>query len=375
MENEHRTKRLGIFTFYDESGIVDGYVQELLLGMLSELDKLVIIVNGTITDTSKQILEKYSYDVFVRENVGFDAGGYKDAFTKFLTDEDWEQWEEVVLFNDTFYGPIFPWGQIFEKMEREEVDFWGLSRFPGRDSCIGDAFYPSHVQSYFLVCRKRLIRSPLFMQFWNELEYPMERSDATKNYEVRFTKYFEEKGFCWKVYTDICEKHFDMNHGGSPYIYYAYELLSELRFPVIKRNALTITNFIRAKQALDYIEENTTYDVKLIYSHLNRLAKENRIKSFSPLKLELFYRTHSRIFIYGHGEYGINVAAYFEYRGWKYEGFLVSVKNEQAMEVFAYHDMEFAIDDGIILALGKKAYEEVFSVVEEELAASQLFLG
>lgn len=375
VENDQRIRRLGIFVFYDASGIVDGYVQELLWGIQSGLDRLVIIVNGIVTDTSKHRLEKYSDDIFIRENKGFDAGGYKDAFEYFLAEEDWNLWEEVVLFNDTFYGPILPWEQVFEKMAKEKADFWGLSRYPGKTSDSDDIDFPSHIQSYFLVCRKRLVLSPSFWLFWNTLEYPAKRSDATKNYEVRFTTYFEEKGFCWKAYTDVCGKRIDLNHGGSPYMYYACELIRELRFPIVKRNALTITNFIKAKEALDYIEENTDYNVELIYRHLNRLSKEEHLKAFNPLKLELFYQAHNRVYIYGHGEYGKNVAAFFDYMGWKYEGFLVSVKNEPDKNIHTFHDVKFSNNDGIVLALGPRAYKEVYPVIKKKLDASQLFLG
>ena len=36
--------------------------------------------------------------------------------------------------------------------------------------------------------------------------------------------------------------------------------------------------------------------------------------------------------------------------------------------------MKFSRDDGIILALGRKAYQEVFPVVKKDLQMSQLFL-
>ena len=78
-----KVRRLGIFVFYDASGIVDLYIQELLKSLLSELNKLVIVVNGKITNNCRQVLEKYSNNIFIRENKGFDAGAYKEFFFKF----------------------------------------------------------------------------------------------------------------------------------------------------------------------------------------------------------------------------------------------------------------------------------------------------
>lgn len=376
MKKMHEIKRLGIFVFYDASGIVDLYVQKLLGSLLLELNKLVIVVNGKITDESRQKLEVYSNSIFIRENKGFDAGAYKEVFLKFMVNEEWQQWDEILLFNDTFYGPIFSWDIIFKRMQREEnIDFWGLSRYEGDIICNERNGYPSHIQSYFLVCRKRLTSSPFFEKFWNSFDYTISRGEATEQFEIRFTTYFTEKGFHGKAYMDVCDKRIDMKPGCIPYIHYPCELLSELQFPVIKRTAITMDNFIKAGQALEYIEKNTEYDIDLIFGHLERLIQEGRIAAlFNPLQLEAFCNAHNRIFIYGHGKFGKNLAEFFDYKGWNYEGFLVSEKFESETDVFIYHNTEFFLDDGIILALGRKACQEVYLMVKNNLDKSQLFL-
>lgn len=370
-----KVKRLGIFIFYDASGIVDPYVQKLLKSLLPELDKLVIGVNGKITDDSKRKLEEYSESIFIRENRGFDASGYKEIFLKFMANEDWKQWDEVLLFNDTFYGPVVSWNLVFDKMkEQKNLDFWGLSRYEGDSFCDKGVGYPSHIQSYFLVCRKRLILSSLFWEFWNSFDYTINRREATEQFEIRFTTYFSEKGFTGKAYMDVLDKHIDMEQGCIPYVRYPYELLSELHFPVIKRTAITVDNFKNARRALEYIKNNTDYDTELIYHHLTRLARENRIVVFNPIHLEMFCNEHKRVFIYGNGKIGINLAEFLDYKGWNYEGFLVSEKSDQELDVFIYHNMKFSEDDGIILALGRKAYQEVYPMVKKDLNVSQLFL-
>lgn len=370
MDSAHKVKRLGIFVFYDASGIVDQYVERLLQGSFAVMNEIVVVVNGGVTESSKKKLERYSKRVYIRENLGFDGGAYKDVFLKLLSREKWEKWDEVILFNDTFYGPVFSWSQVFESMGNETtVDFWGLSRYCGSN-------YPEHIQSYFLVCRKKLILSASFWNFWNTLEYPKSRLEATEKFEVQFTLYFSREGFIGKSYTDICDKKIDKDYMNDDIVYIscAYEMLSELRIPIIKRTALTISNFIKAKQALEYIKKNTDYSVELIFAHLKRLSGENRFSSFNPWKLEQFYKSNDRIYIYGHGKVGKNIAAYFENRTWKYAGFLVSTKGEDEENVYVYKNIKFNANDGIILALGISAFKEVYPVVKRDLAPKQLFL-
>ena len=99
-------KRLGVFVFYDASGIVDPYVEYLLESMKNIIQKLIIIINGEIKDEEYNKLKKYSQDIFIRKNYGYDAGAYKDVFMQFLTRKEQIKWDEIILFNDTFYGPL-----------------------------------------------------------------------------------------------------------------------------------------------------------------------------------------------------------------------------------------------------------------------------
>ena len=369
-------KRLCIYVTYDHENRVDDYIGYMLRHLRNTVDTLVVVCNYQNIAQGMSNVKPYADRICYRENKGFDAGAYKEFFLNFMPSEDLEQWDEVLLFNDTFYGPLVPWEVVFKRMEKEEgLDFWGLSRYNEDSFSNKRSTYPSHIQSYFLVCRKSLLSNPCFLKFWNGFDYTINRREATEQFEIRFSVYFTEKGFIGKAYTEVCDKNIEMEPGCISYIDYPYELLSELRFPVIKKQAITVDNFKKARKALDYIEKNTNYDMNLIYKHLTRLAQENRIVAlFNPIRLEMFCIEHKRIFIYGHGKIGTNLAEFFDYKGWNFEGFLVSEKSEQKKDVFCYYNMKFSRDDGIILALGRKAYQEVFPVVKKDLQMSQLFL-
>lgn len=366
--NKHVVRRLGIFVFYDAVGIVDLYVEQLLESLQAQISKLIIVVNGNITDKSKQALLKFSDDIFIRENKGFDAGAYRDVFLKFLPDTELSKWDEIVLFNDTFYGPISSWNLVFDKMEMENADFWGLSRYRGKD-------HPSHIQSFFLVCKKKMISDSAFQTFWQGLSYPTTHLEAVENFEIRFSTYFQERNFNGKAYTDICNWKDENKYEGVVYYTMAYELISEMYFPVVKRSVFLTEDFLKAIQVLDYVRECTRYDVNLIHGHIKRLIEENRVSfRFNPLQIEQFCNIHSRVYIYGNGTYGKRIAALLDYCGWKYKGFLVTEKIDSGMDVHAYGEIDLNQDDGIILALGKKAFSEVYPILKNDLANSQLLL-
>lgn len=366
--------RMGIFIFYDGQGIVDKYIEVLLSSMQEILQKLIIVINGSVQNEEYSKLKVYSNDIYIRENIGFDAGGYKDVFTKFLSKEDLKQWDEIVLFNDTFYGPLYPWKDIFKEMERIDINFWGLSRHSGKR--IEEDPIPPHIQAFFLVCRKSLITSASWQEFWDNLEYPRNIHEAIWNFEINFSVFFTQRGFTCKALTDNGKTEYI----GNPYTRYSYELIRDVEFPVIKRKVIALSRFKNLKAILNYILSNTEYDADLIYSHIRRLQKEERYNIFYPFKehdLEAFYHAHKRIYIYGNGNYGQGMAVYFEYKGWEYAGFLVTEKtekNEKNDNVYVYHSMNFNKDDGIILALGEKAFSDVYPMIEGKLDVSQLLL-
>lgn len=367
-------KRMGIFIFYDKAGKVDTYVEVLLESILRILERLVIIVNGNIEKKGFDKFCEYSNTVYIRENVGFDAGGYKDAFTEHLVYEDWNKWDEVVLFNDTFYGPFHPWENIFSDMEKEEVDFWGLSRSMGVTLPTGRDV-PQHIQSYFLVCRKRLILSECWKQFWTNLVYPDTYLEAIENFEVNFTVYFSKNGYKNKALTD--DSVIQIDYGMNPYFDYLYELICYIQFPIIKRRVFGLVRFDEIGKAFEYIKENSNYDVNIIHSHLQRLQKEGEVNLFVPFELsqlEVFYRQHKRIFIYGYGKYGKGIARFFQYKNWQYEGFLTTDFEDRFHKVFLYKNINLTIEDGVILALGRKGFCEVYPIIKKELDNIQLCL-
>ena len=36
-------------------------------------------------------------------------------------------YDEVLLVNQTCYGPVFPFSELFGEMEKRDCDFWGVS--------------------------------------------------------------------------------------------------------------------------------------------------------------------------------------------------------------------------------------------------------
>lgn len=370
-------KRLGVFTFFDYEGVVDQYLEILLKALCAQCQKLIIVVNGVIRPESLKKLKLYTDDIFLRDNIGYDAGAYKDVFLNHISSSQRKIYDEIVLANDTFYGPLYPLDDIWNKFDNDDADFWGMTRHPSGKWSDGKAF-PTHIQSYFIVIRKKMLCSEEFEKFWETMPYPVTIREAIDEFEIKFTTYFSGKGFLGKAFTDLSEQVLLAEAGDNPYLFYSFQLIKDMGVPFFKKKSLHLANpaYSNALNALKYAEETLNYDSQLIWKNIYRLSKENH---FSPiinyLRLEEFYQCHRRVFIYGTGCYGKNIAEYFEYKGWINSGFIISDNQLNNNEnVSKFNQVKFESQDGIILAVGKKAFCEIYPEIKEKLIPSQMLL-
>ena len=115
--------RLGIFVMYDSDEIVDEYIIYLLNDIIKNVSHLVIVCNGKLQEESLEKLKRYSTDLFIRSNFGYDAGAIKDVFTTFIGWENIYEYSEVLIINNSCYGPLYPLENIFKQMEKKKLTF------------------------------------------------------------------------------------------------------------------------------------------------------------------------------------------------------------------------------------------------------------
>lgn len=267
-------KRLCVLQVYGEHGI-ERYVYYLASELRKIVDKLIVVSNGTLEERERNELKALTEDLYERSDMGFDCGAFKDALENYLTWSGIEAYDELILVNDTCYGPIFPFEEMFEKMDlgRKELDFWSVTEQEAfRRSPYWEDEIPYHVQPYFTVIRKRLLHSADFRAFWDTMVIPKGYFEAVDNFELRFASYFCSLGYTCGAYIDNSE-FCQTKEERMAYIFFnTYKLVSKYRCPLIKRKAFRSSHNAvlmssaggTAKKTLDYIEKNTDYDSDMI---------------------------------------------------------------------------------------------------------------
>lgn len=225
-------RRLILYSFFDSQGRVDAFVLASLRGLRPHAAELIVVVNGNVDDDGRQALETVADRVLTRENTGLDIGAHRDALER-LADE-LSSFDEIVMTNDTWYGPVRPWGPIFAQMAARAVHFWGLTDHASvaRNPLTGRRGAPYHLQSYWIAVRRDMFLSRHWRRYWSSLGSIDTYVDAVVRHELRFTRWFSRHGWRSGVVFG-CEAYTTEN----PSLFEARELIGD-GCPALKRRAL-----------------------------------------------------------------------------------------------------------------------------------------
>ena len=106
-------KRLLIYLTYDKQKIIDDYIGYFLHSMRKLTETIVVVCNMPYIQKGIHNISDYADQIVYRENKGLDCGGFKDALCQFVGWENLKKYDELILVNDSFYGPFEDIGQIF----------------------------------------------------------------------------------------------------------------------------------------------------------------------------------------------------------------------------------------------------------------------
>lgn len=323
-------RRVCIFSFYNKNGIVSEYIYRILEEIMSVSDRIIFVTNGIIREESKIKVYKYTNEIIVRKNCGFDAGAYKDVITEYLN-LDMSDTNELILCNDTFWGFSYPLIDIFKEMNSKNVDFWGLS--------LESLNYVHIIPSFFLVFSNAIVTDKNFALYFkkNIDDSSCDICSAYSAFEVGLFKFLVDKGYSYSGLCDIDNIDFYKEPD---------TLLILKKYPIIKRKTAisNICDLNKLINCLSYLKANNYYDVNLIIKDLDRnynlkidvdsISKQinisnNKLIHFYSSKvssdeINQFILSSDNLYIYGAGIIGCRLYECFAKNNCKFKGFIVS---------------------------------------------------
>lgn len=348
-----KNRRLLLMSFYEKNGLVNKYVIDLIAQLNTVCERIIFIVNGLINDESLEKIKVYTNEVIIRENIGLDFGAYRYCLLEYLKEEI-EQYDELVLCNDTFYGFFTPINEIFTEMELKDVDMWGLNQV--------NRGILNHIQSYFIVFGKQIINDNSLIDYMKDNCISNNiYGQAAAYFETKLLNYFKSKKYKVASYTDT--KLLD--------IYASVDICIEnYHLPIMKRKCLN-EDFCDREillNALRYLENEKKISLMKVdnnHKGINKIGR--RFLACAAITEEelLKWADKGKFYIFGYGNIAMELYyTYFEYNP-NFMGFVVS--NKSIQEDRLYNFSEISNDSRIIIGTRHEIQFDIFNFLPETM--------
>lgn len=224
-------QRLAIFAGFSP----DGRLYEADIYYLKKLQKvvdgIVVVFDSPLNPEELDKLKNLVVYAKFERHEEYDFGSYKRGW-QFLKDKNLlANTKELVICNNSCYGPIYDFSEIFVKMSAQQVDFWGMVK-----SC--DT--AQHLQSYFYVFKHNVFSHPAFDTFLSQVKKEKNFLYIVRHYEEKFTIYLNELGF---RFSSLVPEISALKNGNST----NYPLLTILNYkmPLLKVKVLSEKDFCK----------------------------------------------------------------------------------------------------------------------------------
>lgn len=223
--------RVVIIAHYAEGPSPSPRFMRFVAGLATVCDRCFVVSTSPLRNDAAERLGLPRDQVITRPNVGFDFASWRDALARGVAHDA----DELVLTNSSLIGPVRPLAEIFAEIEQRPCDFWGLTE--GRSP-------RPHLQSYFLVFRRRALEHPAFAAFFAGVRDLTDKAEVVREYELTLTERLSAAGLRSDVllrYHDVLRYVWGPLAGfrnGANLTYHFPLALIDLGFPFMKVEAL-----------------------------------------------------------------------------------------------------------------------------------------
>lgn len=250
-------KRLAIFAFYNGKGLINDYVVTYLKYLKELSDSIIFVADNepNVKELSKiyplvSHIESYHHGEY---DFGSYKIGFKYAKEHYLLDDV----DEIILCNDSCFC-VDSLKPAFDKMATNSCDFWSMT---------ASNEYEPHLQSFFLVVKKKLFNSEVFSNYLDNVKHLDSFLEIVNTYEIPLKMTFEKEGFKSASYIKAPKKN-------NP-TFFPIKCI-KVKMPLIKRKIFT-ESYACKESLLEVIlylkiKHNAKYKDILNYFNVNSLV-------------------------------------------------------------------------------------------------------
>ena len=178
-----------ILAHHDRDSLIDPHVVQALRRYRQVADRLVVV--STSAEALPVALADCVDTFFSRPNVGYDFCSWQAGLAAL---GDPGAFAEVILVNDSMYGPLADLAPVLADPRVAEADLWGMVLSDQATRQRGKRVCP-HLQSWFLAARRPLLNSEVWRRFWERVEPLPSKEAIIDSYEIGLTEEVAAAGF------------------------------------------------------------------------------------------------------------------------------------------------------------------------------------
>lgn len=256
-----KNSRIAIFASFSQDGMIHDYVIYYLKELKKVCDVIIFVADNPIIPSEIEKIKDIVYLAQFERHEEYDFGSYKRGYLYAQRKGLLKDCEELIVCNDSCYGPVYPFKNIFDKMDKKKCDFWGL---------ISNTDVKFHLQSFFYVFKKAVIQSGKVGSFFERVKHENSFWNIVFKYEFEFTDYLIQNGFKCGVYLplEIPEVEMNVKAGNKNKTVFPLTLIKKYRFPLIKvkcfTNGFTFALEESPESVLDFLKKQNNHLRQLI---------------------------------------------------------------------------------------------------------------
>lgn len=179
-------KRVAVFASYSSNGFLPPQVLPYLAGLKPLTTAIIVVCDNDLAPGEHDKLKPYASHVVIGRHGEYDFGSYKRGVAWARKNGLLDNADDLILCNDSCYGPVGSFEPMFQTMQARDLDFWGAT-----DS----HEFTYHLQSYWVVLSRPVFLSDAFRNFLEGVKKEENVQKVIMNYELGLTKSLLAAGF------------------------------------------------------------------------------------------------------------------------------------------------------------------------------------
>lgn len=257
------TRRVAFFAHYDPDGVIADYVVHYVACLFAAgVDEVYFASDSNVSGRELAKLPAGTKVVCTSRHGEYDFGSWKRCLIACQQEngiDGLSRFTDLILCNDSCYGPLFSLRPMFNAMDQRECDFWGITQVES-----SGGYYPS----FFLVMRRRILDDPDFIGFLKRVGSFTDKRLYCEQYEMGICRLLEGKGYkgdCYLTqYNHLCHS---AAQAMDPATF-------EAGLPFIRVMTARINpgGIARLGEKIKAVCDRYEYSIGLIQTHLERTA-------------------------------------------------------------------------------------------------------